>query len=95
MNYGKGVDTYRLLFSHFLHLEVKDMKESPAMTRPINYRIEDVVLVKDLKQAKLYASHGCHLADVLFSKTDNIFVFVFWKEETRELYKLWKRGELV
>ena len=71
------------------------MKESPAMTRPINYRIEDVVLVKDLKQAKLYASKGCHLADVLFSKSDNIFVFVFWKEETRELYKLWKRGELV
>ena len=70
------------------------MKESQVMTKAINYKIEDVVLVKDLKQAKLYASHGCHLADVLFSKSDNIFVFVFWKEETRELYKLWKKGEL-
>ena len=64
------------------------------MAKPINYRITDVVLVKDLKQAKLYASKGCHLADVLFSKAENIFVFVFWREETRELYKLWKRGEL-
>ena len=70
------------------------MKESPVMTKAINYRIEDVVLVKDLKQAKLYASKGCHLADVLFSKADNIFVFVFWKEETKEFYKLWKKGEL-
>lgn len=64
------------------------------MTKPINYRLDDVVVVKDLKQAKLYALNGCHLADVRFSKTDNIFVFVFWKEETKELYKLWKKGEL-
>ena len=71
------------------------MRESQIMTKTLNYRIDDVVLVKDLKQAKLYASNGCHLADVLFSKTDNIFVFVFWREETRELYKLWKKGELV
>ncbi len=71
------------------------MRELAAMTKPINYRIEDVVLVKDLKPAKLYASKGCHLADVLFSKTDDIFVFVFWREETKELYKLWKKGELV
>lgn len=71
------------------------MRELAVMTKPINYRIEDVVLVKDLKQAKLYASKGCHLADVLFSKAESIFVFVFWREETKELYKLWKRGELV
>lgn len=71
------------------------MRELAIMTKTINYRIEDVVLVKDLKQAKLYASHGCHLADVLFSKNEKIFVFVFWKEETKDLYKLWKRGELV
>lgn len=71
------------------------MRESRVMTKAINYRLEDVVLVKDLKQAKLYALHGCHLADVLFSKKENIFVFVFWKEETKELYKLWKKGELV
>ena len=70
------------------------MKESAVMTKPINYRIDDVVLVKDMKQAKLYASKGCHLADVLFSKSENRFVFVFWKEETREYYKLWKKGEL-
>lgn len=71
------------------------MRELAIMTKTINYRIEDVVLVKDLKQAKLYASHGCHLADVLFSKSEKIFVFVFWKEETKDLYKLWKKGELV
>ena len=71
------------------------MRELAVMTKPINYRIEDVVLVKDLKQAKLYASKGCHLADVLFSKAEGIFVFVFWREETKELYKLWQRGELV
>ena len=70
------------------------MRESKVMTKPINYRIDDVVLVKDLKQAKLYASKGCHLADVLFSQAEQIFVFVFWKAETRELYKLWKKGEL-
>ncbi len=70
------------------------MKEKNVMTKTLNYRIEDVVLVKDLKQAKLYASKGCHLADVLYSQNDNIFVFVFWREETRELYKLWKKGEL-
>ena len=70
------------------------MKEKPVMTKGLNYAIKDVVLVKDLKQAKLYASKGCHLADVLFSKTDNIFVFVFWRDETREYYKLWKKGEL-
>lgn len=70
------------------------MKEKPVMTKTLNYRIEDVVLVKDLKQAKLYASKGCHLADVLFSKAEGIFVFVFWRDETREYYKLWKKGEL-
>ena len=70
------------------------MRESQIMTKSLNYRIDDVVLVKDLKQAKLYASNGCHLADVLFSKNENMFVFVFWREETRELYKLWKRCEL-
>lgn len=71
------------------------MRESAVMTKPINYRLQDVVLVKDLKQAKLYAKHRCHLADVLFSEAEGIFVFVFWKEETKELYKLWKKGELV
>ena len=70
------------------------MSESQVMTKALKYRIDDVVLVKDLKQAKLYAMNGCHLADVLFSKTDNIFVFVFWRDETKELYKLWKKGEL-
>ena len=70
------------------------MKKSAVMTKPINYRIDDVVLVKDLKQAKLYASKGCHLADVLFSNAECMFIFVFWKEETREYYKLWKKGEL-
>lgn len=70
------------------------MRETKVMSKALNYRIEDVVLVKDLKQAKLYAANGCHLADVLYSKNDNIFVFVFWREETKELYKLWKKGEL-
>lgn len=71
------------------------MREHAVMTKPINYRIADVVFVKDLKQAKLYASKGCHVADLLFSKTEGIFVFVFWREETKEFYKLWKKGELV
>ena len=84
-----------LLCSSFFTLKIRRMmREMVIMSKPINYRIEDVVLIKDLKQAKLYASRGCHLADVLFSKNDGIFVFVFWKEETKELYKLWKKGEL-
>ena len=70
------------------------MKDRPVMTKGLNYSIKDVVLVRDLKQAKLYASKGCHLADVLYSKVDNIFVFVFWRDETKEYYKLWKKGEL-
>lgn len=58
------------------------------------YESEDVVYCKDPKQQKLYLKHHAKLADVFYSEMDDRVVFVFWRKDTKELYKKWKSHEL-
>lgn len=58
------------------------------------YESEDVVYCKDPKQQKLYLKHHAKLADVFYSEMDDRVVFVFWRRDTKELYKKWKSHEL-
>lgn len=58
------------------------------------YESEDVVYCKDPKQQKLYLKHHAKLADVFYSEMDDRVVFVFWRKDTKELYKKWKAHEL-
>ena len=59
------------------------------------YESEDVVYCKDPKQQKLYLKHHAKLADVFYSEMDDKIVFVFWRENTKELYQKWKHHKLV
>lgn len=58
------------------------------------YESEDVVYCKDPKQQKLYLKHHAKLADVFYSEMDDRVVFVFWRKDTKELYRKWKSHEL-
>lgn len=58
------------------------------------YESEDVVYCKDPKQQKLYLKHHARLADIFYSEMDDRVVYVFWKHDTKELYKKWKQHEL-
>lgn len=59
------------------------------------YESEDVVYCKDPKQQKLYLKHHAKLADVFYSEMDDRVVFVFWRKDTKELYKKWKSHKLI
>ena len=59
------------------------------------YESEDVVYCKDPKQQKLYLKQHAKLADVFYSEMDDRIVFVFWRENTKELYQKWKLHKLV
>ena len=58
------------------------------------YESEDVVYCKDPKQQKLYLKHHAKLADVFYSNMDDRVVFVFWKKNTKDLYRKWKEHKL-
>lgn len=57
------------------------------------YEVEDTVLIKDPKQQRLYIKHGAKLADIFYS--DDIVVYVFYKSDTKDLYRKWKEHTLV
>ncbi len=58
------------------------------------YESEDVIYCKDPKQQKLYLKHHAKLADIFYNDIDDRVVLVFWRNETKELYKKWKAHEL-
>lgn len=62
------------------------------------YNSNDVVRIKNPKQRDLYLIHGVMPKDIYTSiddKTDEkILVYIFLKEDTREIYEKWKNYEL-
>ena len=52
---------------------------------------ENIVHILNPKQAGLYVKHGVKPIDLIYTDT---LVFVFKREETKELYKLWMKREL-
>ena len=54
-----------------------------------------VVYISNMRQAQLYLKNGAELIDVLYTNTKNdALVFVFGRDETRDLYEKWNRHEL-
>ena len=46
-------------------------------------------------QVQIYLKNGAELIDVLYTNTKNdALVFVFGRDETRDLYEKWNRHEL-
>lgn len=57
------------------------------------YEPGECVFIANLKQAGLYVKHGAKICDVLWSRDS--LVFVFRRDDTRELFDLWCNRELV
>ncbi len=56
------------------------------------YSTEDTVKIVNTRQAGLYIKNNVPLADLFWSK--NALVFVFNREESKEVYDLWCKREL-
>ena len=64
---------------------------------PRNYNQSEVYRIINQKQAKLYIKSGVYPIDLYTSidKNDNdVIVFVFLREETKDLYQAWLAHEL-
>lgn len=70
------------------------------------YHLKDVARVEDQKQQKLYIKHDVYPID-MYTTSDTVFdettgkeilkdklIMVFSRNESRDLYILWKRHEL-
>ncbi len=64
---------------------------------PVNYHIQNVCRIVNPKQAKLYIKNKVYPID-LYTSLDNqgndIIVYIFKKEDTQEVYKLWLSHKL-
>lgn len=56
------------------------------------YEIEDTVRIVNTKQAGLYVKNNIQLVDLFWSR--DTLVFVFDKEQSKEVYNLWCKHEL-
>lgn len=56
------------------------------------YSTEDTVKIVNTRQAGLYIKNNVPLVDLFWSK--NALVFVFNREESKEVYDLWCKREL-
>lgn len=56
------------------------------------YDADAVVFIVNTKQAGLYIKNGIELVDIFWSK--NSLVFVFNRDDTKEVYDLWCKHEL-
>ena len=63
-----------------------------------SYHLKDVARVIDQKQQKLYIKHNVYPIDMYTTKDietgKDKLVMLFSRDESRELYILWKRHEL-
>lgn len=57
------------------------------------YEGEEVVNILNTKQAGMYIKHNARLMDLYWSRDS--LVFVFSRNETKELYDLWCKRELI
>lgn len=55
---------------------------------------EEVVMIKDKRQAIAYIKFGVKPIDVQVNSKD-ILIFVFKKSETKDLYIKWRKHELI
>lgn len=73
------------------------MMEVKTNLHPRNYSIKEVYRIVNQEQAKRFMKHGCYPIDMYpsFDKEGrSIIVFVFLKEESEELKKLWDNYKL-
>lgn len=66
--------------------------------KPRKYTEKEVVRIVNMKQLGLYMKHHCYPIDMYTSFGDNgeeLIVAIFLKEDTKDLYTLWKNHELV
>lgn len=71
--------------------------EIESNLHPRTYTEREVVRVVNSKQQKLYVKHKCYPIDIYSSQDqdgNDVTVFIFLKNETQELYKLWLKREL-
>lgn len=72
-----------------------DHIQSHLQPRP--YKPSEVVRIINMKQAKLYICNGVYPIDLysgLDKKGNTVLVMVFLKEQTQEVYDLWKKWML-
>lgn len=66
--------------------------------KPRSYTLKEVCRVIDQKQKTLYIKHGVYPIDMYASKDfdtgKDITVYVFLREDTKELYDLWLKHKL-
>lgn len=66
--------------------------------KPRDYRIDEVVRIRNIKQQQLYMDNGVYPIDIYPSYDDKsdkkITIMIFEKERTKELYKKWCDYEL-
>ena len=62
------------------------------------YHLKDVARIVDPKQQKLYIKHDVYPVDMYTTIDENTkedkLVMLFWREESKPLYILWKKREL-
>lgn len=62
------------------------------------YHLKDVARIVDPKQQKLYIKHDVYPVDMYTTTDENTkedkLVMLFWREESKPLYILWKKREL-
>ena len=65
--------------------------------RPRDYNEKEVCRILNPKQWKLYIKHNVYPIDIYSSFDNNgndVIVFIFLKEETKDLYQAWLNYEL-
>jgi len=65
--------------------------------KPRNYLTNEVYRIINQKQARLYIKHRVYPIDMYTSIDDNgndVIVYVFLREETKDLYQKWLAHEL-
>ena len=62
------------------------------------YHLKDVARIVDPKQQKLYIKHDVYPVDMYTTTDENTkedkLVMLFWREESKPLYILWKKREM-
>lgn len=70
---------------------MNELIEPSFQTRP--YTTKEVVFIRDRYQAFLFIKNGARPIDI-YTSTDDDLVMVFLKEDTKELYRKYRRFEL-
>lgn len=73
-------------------------KRSPVTGKKYNYFSDDIVRIGNIYQSMAYISNGANPIDIYTSRNrktgEPILIFVFDRNDTKQLYDLWCRHEL-